>query len=154
MLGSMRRRCRRLAAREEGAVSVEFAILCTVFLMLVFGVIDMGHAWYMKQIVTNASREGARYGTRYQTDASGNHILPSGLSPSIGSWIQSNYASMLPADANLSTTVSGPGYTTGAPGQSVNVSVSARKTWFLIGRLIPGLGSSINLTSATVMSCE
>ena len=50
---------------ERGAVAVEFAIVVPIFLLLVFGIVDFGHAWYMKQIVSNASREGARYGTRY-----------------------------------------------------------------------------------------
>ncbi|PIU52954.1 MAG: hypothetical protein COS90_08745, partial [Deltaproteobacteria bacterium CG07_land_8_20_14_0_80_60_11] len=44
---------------ERGAIAVELAILLPVFLLLVFGIMDFGHAFYMKQMVSNASREGA-----------------------------------------------------------------------------------------------
>ena len=56
---------------EQGAIAVEFAIIFPILMVLIFGIIDFGHAWYMKQIVSNASREGARYGTRYTTDTTG-----------------------------------------------------------------------------------
>ena len=51
--------------QSKGAVAVEFALIATVFFLLVAGVIDFGHAYYMKQTITNASREGARYGVTY-----------------------------------------------------------------------------------------
>ena len=43
----------------KGAVLVEFAVASLVFCLIITGIIDMGHAFYMKQVVTNASREGA-----------------------------------------------------------------------------------------------
>ena len=49
----------RFLGRTKGAVAVEFAVIGTVFLILIAGVFDFGHAWYMKQAITNASREGA-----------------------------------------------------------------------------------------------
>ena len=68
---------------EHGAVAVEFAIILPILLLLVFGIIDFGHAYYMKHVLQNSCREGARYATRYQTDNSGNRLLPSALTPSI-----------------------------------------------------------------------
>ncbi len=58
---------RRGLRSERGGVAVEFAIILPVFLLLVFGIVDFGHAWYMKTILQNSCREGARYATRYQT---------------------------------------------------------------------------------------
>ena len=55
--------------QTKGAVAVEFAVVGTLFLLLIGGVLDFGHAWYMKQVITNASREGARYGITYQTNS-------------------------------------------------------------------------------------
>ena len=52
---------------EHGAIAVEFAIILPVLLLLVFGIIDFGHAWYMRHVLQNSCREGARYATRYQT---------------------------------------------------------------------------------------
>ena len=140
--------------RQQGGVAVEFALLLPVFLLLVFGTVDFGHAWYIKQELTTASREGARYGTRYQTDASGVHILPNALNPSISSWIQSKYTPLLPTNANLTATPSGTGYTSGVAGDDLSVTVTARKYWFVLGHLIPGFGSFKDLSATTVMKCE
>ena len=60
----------RFLRRTKGAVAVEFALIGTLFILLIAGVLDFGHAWYMKQAITNASREGARYGITYQTNSS------------------------------------------------------------------------------------
>ena len=70
---------------EHGAVAVEFAIILPILLLLVFGIVDFGHACYMKHVLQNSCREGARYATRYQTkdDGSGNRLLPNALTPSI-----------------------------------------------------------------------
>ena len=69
--------------QTKGAAAVEFAIIGTLFLLLIGGVVDFGHAWYMKQTITNASREGARYGITYQTNTSGVRIAPSTFTPTI-----------------------------------------------------------------------
>jgi Flp pilus assembly protein TadG len=139
---------------EQGAVAVEFALLMPVFLLLLFGIIDFGHAYYMKQMVTNASREGARYGTRYTTNTAGAHLLPNALSPTIAAWITSKYASLLPSDANLQITPGGAGYTSGDPGADLSVAVTATKHWWVIGNLVPGLGTGQTVASTTWMKVE
>jgi Flp pilus assembly protein TadG len=53
--------------RQQGASATELALILPVFLFLVFGVLEFGHAWYMRQMLSNASREGARYGYCYET---------------------------------------------------------------------------------------
>jgi Flp pilus assembly protein TadG len=52
--------CRRCRRNRQGAAVVEFAIVAPLFFMLVFGMIEFGRAIMVKQIITNASREGAR----------------------------------------------------------------------------------------------
>lgn len=47
---------------EGGTAMVEFAIVLPLLLLLVFGMIEFGLLIYNKQILTNASREGARAG--------------------------------------------------------------------------------------------
>jgi hypothetical protein len=39
---------------------VEFAVVAPVFLLLVFGMIEYGRMVMVQQVITNASREGAR----------------------------------------------------------------------------------------------
>lgn len=47
---------------ERGANLVEFSIAVSLFLVLVFGVIEIGKAWYDEQSVTQGVREAARQG--------------------------------------------------------------------------------------------
>jgi Flp pilus assembly protein TadG len=53
--------------REEGAGLVEFAILAPLFVVLLFGLVEFGLGIYNKGLITNASREGARFGVVYST---------------------------------------------------------------------------------------
>jgi len=137
-------------------VAVEFAVIGIVFILLIAGVLDFGHAWFMRHVVTNASREGARYGITYQTNTSGLRITPNALTPSIEQYISSNYLAnaALPSDANPSITMGGTGYTTGTKGAPLEVTVTAVKTWFIISGLIPGLGEQETIAATTVMLCE
>jgi Flp pilus assembly protein TadG len=142
--------------QTNGAVMVEFAIVGTLFLVLIAGVLDFGHAWFMKQVITNASREGARYGITYQTNSSGVRIAPSALNPTIKNYILTKYLTtgILPSDANSDITVAGTGYSSGTKGAPVEVTVTAIKTWFLVSGFIPGLGTQKTLAAKTVMLCE
>jgi len=50
------------AVNDKGGSAVEFAIVLPVLLLVVFGVIEWGLYMYNRQVITNAAREGARYG--------------------------------------------------------------------------------------------
>jgi Flp pilus assembly protein TadG len=152
MLRRTKKPCRWFWRRTEGAVSVEFALLIVIFLTIVAGIIDFGHAYYMQQIITTASREGARYGTRYQTDTGGSRIAPSSLSPSITDWIKNNYENLLPTDASLGVVISGA--ISGTTGADLNITVNANKNWFLIHHFVPSMTAQAVLTATTVMKCE
>src|SRR5687768_6598342 len=52
--------CGRRPARRRGAAVVEFAVVAPVLFILVLGLIEMGRAVMVSQILVNASREGAR----------------------------------------------------------------------------------------------
>jgi len=47
---------------ERGAVAAEFALLLPVLLTILFGIIEFGFIMYGREVVTNAAREGARFG--------------------------------------------------------------------------------------------
>ena len=56
---------RRLAAARgrmarRGAAVVEFAVLAPLLFLLIFGMIEYGRMVMVQQLITNASREGAR----------------------------------------------------------------------------------------------
>jgi Flp pilus assembly protein TadG len=45
---------------RKGAAVVEFAVVAPLFVLLMMGMIEMGRAVQIQQVLTNASREGAR----------------------------------------------------------------------------------------------
>ena len=54
---------------QRGAALVEFAIIFPLLMVLVFGIIEFGILLYDKAMITNASREGARYGILFAPQA-------------------------------------------------------------------------------------
>jgi Flp pilus assembly protein TadG len=142
--------------RSEGAAAVEFALCIIPLLLIVGGIIDYGESWYIQSVLATASREGARYATRYQTSTvTGQRLLPNNLNPTVVDWVTTNYANLLPTDANLTVpSPGGAGYTTGTAGDPVSVTVKAQKTWFLLNYFLPTLTNPQPLSSTTVMACE
>ena len=53
--------CFRSQESERGSNLVEYAVVLTLLLALLFGVIDFGRALYAYHFVSNAAREGTRY---------------------------------------------------------------------------------------------
>jgi Flp pilus assembly protein TadG len=47
---------------RAGAAAVEFAVVGSVFVILVLGIIEIGRALMVEHLLTNAAREGARLG--------------------------------------------------------------------------------------------
>jgi len=50
----------RVRPSRRGVAAVEFAIISPVLVLLILGMIEFGRMMMMQQILTNASREGAR----------------------------------------------------------------------------------------------
>lgn len=51
---------KRRKSDRRGAAAVEFAMVAPFFLLLIFGIVEFGRAMMVKQMLTNATREGAR----------------------------------------------------------------------------------------------
>ena len=45
---------------RRGVSAAEFAVVCIPFFLLLFGMFEIGRMMMVRQILTNASREGAR----------------------------------------------------------------------------------------------
>ncbi len=50
----------RKSTRRRGASVVEMAVISPILITLVFGIIEFGWAFMVRQMLTNAAREGAR----------------------------------------------------------------------------------------------
>jgi hypothetical protein len=53
---------RRRSRSEEGAAAAEFAIVLPLLIIMVFGIVEFGQAYFRMQGVQAAAREGARVG--------------------------------------------------------------------------------------------
>lgn len=51
---------RAMGIQRRGAAAVEFAVVAPVFVLMIFGMIEVSRGIMVKQIMTNAAREGAR----------------------------------------------------------------------------------------------
>ncbi len=61
---------RPLIARQIGAAMVEFALILPLFLLIFFGIVNYSILLFDQAIITNAAREGARWGSINTTQAS------------------------------------------------------------------------------------
>ncbi len=66
---SKKRKLKKLLRQEKGQALVEFALVLPILLILVLGIVVFGQIFFSYQLIQNAARDGARYGTVGSTDA-------------------------------------------------------------------------------------
>ena len=59
---------------QNGGALLEFVVVLPLLLILVAGAVDFGMLFYNKQVLTNASREGARAGIVLEEDETVNKV--------------------------------------------------------------------------------
>jgi len=133
---------------NRGVAAVEFAICLPILMLLAFGSIEFGLMFYNKQVITNASREGARAGiTGEMTDDEIKNIVLTYCNHSEGpednELINLNGSDELQADL---VTLSGPD-----GDNDFTVSVSYNYD-FLLGGIL-GF-TDITLSAQTIMRME
>ncbi len=139
---------KRLGLQQEGAVSVEFALVITLLLFIVGGVIDFGHYLYLRQVATSASREGARLGALFNN--------PRATAADIQNFITQKYGPSLGGGDGNGVTVIANG-AGGTPGSDLTVTVRATKQWFLLDCFIsssPNADALRHPAGVTVMKLE
>jgi Flp pilus assembly protein TadG len=108
----MRRKLSHRTHSRRGAAMVEFALVSPLFLCLIVGIIEVGRAVVVQQLLTNASREGARYAGYDSTTQS------STVTNAVNAYLSD-------VGINGATTTISPGSLSSvADGQPVSVSVS------------------------------
>jgi len=106
-----RPRSNKLSSRR-GAAIVEFAFIAPVFLTLVVGTIELSRAIVVQQLLTNASREGARIGSYDTTTATAT------ITSAVNSYLSNE------GITGATTVVSPNPPSIAADGQSLSVTVS------------------------------
>ncbi len=132
---------------QSGAAAVEFALILPLLLTMLFLIIEFSIALYDKAVITNASREGARYGVT-NAPAGGSRPNVGEITNRVNSYCGNNLISFGPSQQ--STSVSGACVTSD---QLLTVTVSYTYNYLVLPNFIGG-GSGLTLTGNTVMRCE
>ena len=136
----LQRDCRLYRRNRRAAAAVEFAVVAPVFLLLVFGMIEYGRMVMVYQVLTNASREGARVA-----------VLDGATTATVTSQVNSYLTS---ASISGATVTVAPNPPSGAQyGDPVTVTVSipfSQVSWLPSPMYLGGT----TLTTATVMRRE
>lgn len=134
---------------HTGASVIEFAVILPLLILLIFGIIEFGMLLYNQQVITNASREGARAGIVAQQ--------PRLDSTSIDSVVQTyclnhlvTFAAVKPQPITNLT-----GYSPNAlVGQYLTVQVTYNYEFLVIPSFIPVIGKLRPMAAQTVMRYE
>jgi Flp pilus assembly protein TadG len=139
-------------ASQKGAALVEFALILIPLLILTFGLIEFGLLMYNQQVLTNAAREGARYGI-VMTDGKPANIITTAKIEKVVADYAATHLVTFKTGGNFNPHADrtcGPG----TFGSSLTVSATYDYNYLVINNFIPGLGPTKQLSSAAVMRCE
>ncbi len=138
---------------------VEFAFVLPLLLVLIFGIIEFGLYLYNQQVITNASREGARAGIVQQnprlpdTGGSGCTTPPSSIDQVVQCYCATNLVSLGSGSSGPTTVVTG--YSPNAPfGTLLTVTVNYTYSFWVIPNFIPGIASLRAMQASAVMKYE
>ena len=130
----------RHGRRERGAAAVEMALILPVLLLLVGGIIDLGRAFMMQIMLTNAAREGTRAAVVMTTGTPGSQIRDRAVAAAPPN--SSPTAIVEPANGCVGAT----------PLTTVTVTVTAPFNWTFLDALPGTLPPS--MTAQSVMGCQ
>jgi Flp pilus assembly protein TadG len=140
---------------QNGAAMVEFAIVLPLLLMLIFGMIEFSIMLYDKAMLTNAAREGTRFGILFRTDpipVTG----PGSIPYTVDNYLQNNLISLGDPTVTWTTSVSGTCTAAGAP---ITVTVTYPYDFLVFPNIqklmdFDPLSDTLTLSATTTMRCE
>ena len=131
---------------QKGAAAVEFAIIAPLLFTIVFGIIEFGLLFYDKQIITNASREGARHGILWgptrPTDAE--------IVAKVNTYTSNNLVTFGGMVTPTTTILRGGNN----PGDALTVTVSYDYDFLLLPNFVTALSNVTTINGVTVMRLE
>jgi Flp pilus assembly protein TadG len=137
--------CRSCRKHRRGAAAVEFAVVAPVFFLMILGMIEIGRAIMVQQIITNASREGARMA-----------VLPGSTVADVNTRVQEILQASTINGATV-TILNAQGAETNPEtaqyGDVINVTVSvpfSQVSWLPTSKYLAGK----NLSASTIMRTE
>jgi len=146
---------------EKGGAAVEFAVVLPLLLMVVFGIVEFGLLLYNQAMITNASREAARSGIVYITDATSGDLARLGSSD-LGDIVNHYCRDYLitfnptPPDPETLPTTDPPGQDLRSlpSGDRLTVTVRYHYDFLLMPAFLSDLVGGIDLVAQTTMRAE
>ena len=140
---------RRAWVREEGQGLVEFAIILPMLLLLLLGMIEFGLILYNQHVITNASREGARYGIVVHNP----RRTPEEIEIVVDEYLANNLVTF--GSITEPTTIIDPVETSGALfGEDLSVDVSFHYDFLVFPNFLGDLFGGLDLRAHTTMKYE
>ncbi len=136
----------RTIKSENGAAVVEFALILPLLLTLLFGSIEFGLLLFDKAILTNAAREGSRFGIVSASPRK----TPQEIESVVTNYTAANLITFGAAnDPQITVTFATQNF-----GDPLSVTVTYQYSFLIIDNLLPSLLGSINLTAESSMYYE
>ncbi len=155
---------------QKGQTLIEFAFIIIILLVLIFGIVEFSIIIYDKNIITRASREGARAGVVYRADPNASFgysaLTQAEIRNVVNNYIQSAGLFTFGTPFNPATDVTvrwstdgGTTWTTSVPsthgdGTQLRVDVTFAYTFLVLPRLASLGNGTLNLASTTTMRLE
>lgn len=144
---------KRSRTSEQGAVAVEFVFLFPLFLLILAGIVEMGHMWYVQHAITNACREGARAAIVYRVGNDGvtrecGEAVRTKASTTVNTYLQS----ALPTGYTWNVDV--PLLNDCSPGTPLTVRVRADRYLLILDKLIEAFTNANQLEAVSTMRLE
>jgi Flp pilus assembly protein TadG len=140
----------RQLGRRGGQSMVEFVLILPVLLILLFGIIEFGLLLYNKQVITNASREGARYGIVARVS----RRSPEEIQAVVSAYV-ANHLITSGTDTATTTISRDPSGTPQAVfGDDLTVTVNYHYDFFALPDFITSLLGGTDLVAQTTMKYE
>ena len=130
---------------QRGSVAVEFGLLLPVLAVMLFGIVDFGRMLWFKEVLVNATRDGARYGTLFDQKH---------YQPEIQTFVTTALVNGGVAPTNL--TVTAPAAVAGAvTGTAITVTSTMDWNYLVIDKILPAaFVPATQLTASVTMMKE
>jgi Flp pilus assembly protein TadG len=135
---------------QQGVAAVEFAIILPLLVTLVFGMIEFSLLLYNQQVITNASREGARAGIVSQQP----RVDLTAIQTVVNNYCQNHLVTFASGTVLPTIILGGVGGICTAFGVDLNVTVTYDYTFLVVPNFIPGIPKTKTLSAQTIMRCE
>jgi Flp pilus assembly protein TadG len=149
----MKKMIKRLRC-QKGVAAVEFAIILSVLMMVILGIIEFGLLLYDKQVITNASREGARAGTLVVNP----RLSDAGIQAVVNNYVANNLVTFSSTPTLPVTTIvrvlDGEGIPQNDFGDDLTVTVTYNYAFLALPNFVTSLAGVETLVATTVMRME